>query len=192
MSQVIIAGDTSGTITLQAPAVSGSTTLTLPALTGTVLTNKTAGTVLQVVNFQTGAVATGTTSIPRDNTIPQITEGNEYMSLAITPTNVNNKLKIDVVFNYAHDNGTNNAVQLALFQDSTSNALAAVQDQINTDHFSQLVLIHYMTAGTVSATTFKVRAGANSTGTLTFNGQQGSRFMGGVMASSITITEITA
>jgi len=37
MSQVIIAGDTSGTITLQAPAVSGSTTLTLPAATGNVL-----------------------------------------------------------------------------------------------------------------------------------------------------------
>ena len=37
MSQVVIAGDTSGTITLQAPAVSGSTTLTLPAATGTVM-----------------------------------------------------------------------------------------------------------------------------------------------------------
>ena len=37
MSQVIIAGDTSGTITLQAPAVSGSTTLTLPAATGTMM-----------------------------------------------------------------------------------------------------------------------------------------------------------
>jgi hypothetical protein len=38
MSQVVIAGDTSGTITLQAPAVSGSNVLTLPANTGTVLT----------------------------------------------------------------------------------------------------------------------------------------------------------
>ena len=37
MSQVIIAGDTSGTITLQAPAVSGSTTITLPAATGTMM-----------------------------------------------------------------------------------------------------------------------------------------------------------
>jgi hypothetical protein len=37
MSSVVISGDTSGTITLQAPAVSGSTTLTLPAVTGTVM-----------------------------------------------------------------------------------------------------------------------------------------------------------
>jgi hypothetical protein len=36
MASVVIAGDTSGTVTLQAPAVAGSTTLTLPATTGTV------------------------------------------------------------------------------------------------------------------------------------------------------------
>ena len=39
MSGVIIAGDTSGSVTLQAPAVSGSTVLTLPAQTGTVMVN---------------------------------------------------------------------------------------------------------------------------------------------------------
>jgi hypothetical protein len=37
MSSVVISGDTSGSVTLQAPAVSGTTTLTLPATTGNVL-----------------------------------------------------------------------------------------------------------------------------------------------------------
>lgn len=37
MSSVVIAGDTSGAITLAAPAVAGSNTLTLPAATGTIL-----------------------------------------------------------------------------------------------------------------------------------------------------------
>jgi len=41
MSSVVIAGDTSGTVTLQAPAVSGSTVLTLPATSGTMLTTAT-------------------------------------------------------------------------------------------------------------------------------------------------------
>lgn len=38
MSSVVISGDTSGTITLQAPAVAGTTTLTLPATTATLAT----------------------------------------------------------------------------------------------------------------------------------------------------------
>ena len=38
MSSVIIAGNTSGSVTLAAPDVAGTTTLTLPATSGTVLT----------------------------------------------------------------------------------------------------------------------------------------------------------
>lgn len=38
MSSVVIAGDTSGSITLNAPAIAGTTTLTLPSTSGTVLT----------------------------------------------------------------------------------------------------------------------------------------------------------
>jgi len=34
MSSVVISGDTSGAITLSAPAVSGTNTITLPAVTG--------------------------------------------------------------------------------------------------------------------------------------------------------------
>lgn len=37
MSSVVISGDTSGAITLSAPAVAGTNTITLPAQTGTVL-----------------------------------------------------------------------------------------------------------------------------------------------------------
>jgi len=37
MSSVVISGDTSGQVTLAAPAVAGSNTLTLPAATGNIL-----------------------------------------------------------------------------------------------------------------------------------------------------------
>jgi hypothetical protein len=43
MSSLVISGDTSGTVTLQAPAVAGTTVLTLPATSGTVITT-TSGT----------------------------------------------------------------------------------------------------------------------------------------------------
>lgn len=39
MSSIVISGDTSGSVTLQAPAVAGSAVITLPAITGTITLN---------------------------------------------------------------------------------------------------------------------------------------------------------
>jgi len=148
------------------------------------------GSVVQVVNFQTGTVSTGTTTIPNDDTIPQNGEGDQYMTLAITPKSATNKLKIDVVLILA----STTASALgggALFQDATAGALAASFDctsssasQPSTHSFT-----HWMTSGTASSTTFNVRAGFTA-GTTTFNGLGAGRKYGGALASSITITEI--
>jgi hypothetical protein len=171
--------------------LNGSTGITFPvaAASGPAL-QASSSRVVQVVNYQTGAVATGTTAIPIDDTIPQNTEGTEFMTLAITPTNTNNKLVIQVVLQLSNTVDAN--LGLALFQDSTANALAAqgFRQDVGTG-FSILSLTYYMTAGTTSATTFKARAGAGS-GTYTFNGASGARIFGGVMSSSITIMEIAA
>lgn len=150
------------------------------------------GRLVQMVNTLTGAVATGTTTTPNDDTIPQITEGDEYMTLAITPKNTANRLVIQVVLHLA--NSATDFMTGALFQDSTAPALAAGQARISTanNYPFQLNFIHEMAAGTISATTFRVRAGNAAAGTTTFNGQSGGRIMGGVMASSITILEIAA
>ena len=59
MSSVVIAGDTSGTITLNAPAVSGTTTLTLPTTSGTVLASGTAVTAAQGGTGLTSAGSNG-------------------------------------------------------------------------------------------------------------------------------------
>lgn len=150
------------------------------------------GKIVQIVNFQTGAINTGTTNFPEDDTIPQITEGNEWMTLAITPTSATNKLKIDVVVHQSTNGCSHN--QVALFQDSTANALA-VGFFTDTHYNNQMYCIaftYYMTAGTTSSTTFKVRGGNGGGGTATFNGIGGSRKFGGVLSSSITITEIAS
>ena len=147
--------------------------------------------VLQVVNFQTGTLATGTTTIPNDNTIPQITEGSEFMTLAITPTNTASTLLIDVFF--FGSNSVANDVVVALFQNTTANALAAAS--VFVDNATARVVVsfrHKMTAGTVSATTFKVRAGSSTAGTIVLNGSGITQRFGGVAASSITITEYAA
>jgi len=64
MSSVVISGDTSGAITLAAPAVAGTNTISLPASTGTVLTTGSPqpGGVVQVVNAAYGTTYFSTTS----------------------------------------------------------------------------------------------------------------------------------
>ena len=178
-------GDGSGDLTIQQNGV------LVNKITSNGLTYRGTGSVLQVVNYQTGAVATGAGTIPQDNTIPQITEGTEYMTLAITPTSATSKLRIDVVVNGAAS--ASNSYLVALFQDSTVNALAAINHNVAANNVAvDAKFTHYMTSGTTNSTTFRVRAGCATAGTFTFNGQSAGQLMGGVMASSITITEIAA
>lgn len=150
------------------------------------------GIVVQVVRTQTGAVSTGTTTIPYDDTIPQITEGDEYMTLAITPKSTTNILVIQVIVQLASSVADN--LTTAIFQDSTANALAAIgQNNISTAGAAFcMVVTHSMPAATTSSTTFRVRAGGSQAGTRTFNGSAGVRRYGGVTVSSITITEYKA
>ena len=143
---------------------------------------------IQIVNTPNGSLATGTTTIPFDDTIPQNTEGNEYMTCAITPTNASSTLEIDVL--WCGSSSTSNYMAACLFQDSTANALAVSWNSLFQANAPTLITIKYlMTAGTTSATTFKVRAGGLTAGTTSFNGFAGSRYFGGVMASRITIKE---
>ena len=144
----------------------------------------------QIQTFQTGAVATGNTVLPFDNTIPQITEGDQYMSLSITPTNVNSTLEIDVEFLGGGSVSLSAGMAVALFQDSNVNALAACPlASITNNTIGLFALKHTLTAGSLSTTTFKVRAGCGGAGTTTFNGQSAAQFMGGIAASRITIKE---
>lgn len=148
---------------------------------------------VQRTNTQFSAVATGTTTLPSDDTIPQNTEGVQWMTHSHTPKNSSNILVIEAVVNQQSGNTASfNYLQAALFQDSTANALAAVGYAINADRGSQLVIRHVMTAGTTSATTFKVRGASDGAGTFTFNGVSSARRYGGVNASSISVTEYTA
>lgn len=145
---------------------------------------------VQLVSTQTGAVATGTTQIPFDDTIPQNTEGDEYLSQGITPNDTGNQLIIEAKVCLASSTGGTNPT-IALFQDSTANALCAMTHQIpSVNDQIELSLRFKMAAGTTSSTTFKIRVGTDAAGTTTINGVVGARKLGGVLISSLTITEV--
>lgn len=179
-----------------AQAQTGNITYTIPAADGTsgqFLSTNGSGTLLwassKVVQIQKATsttAATTTSRIPNDNTIPQNTEGAEYLTLAITPTSSTNRLLIE--FN-GYGIGAAN-VSLALFQDTTANALAAISASGGSVQ-GAMALRHEMAAGTTSATTFKIRFGRSGTsGTATMLGDtSGVNLYGGVDMAVLTITE---
>ena len=84
---IVLVGSTSGSITLQEPAVAGTTVLTLPAVTGTVLTDTSpkVGNVIQVVS----AVMTGGIFSTTSTSFVDV-----GFSATITPTSASSRILI--------------------------------------------------------------------------------------------------
>jgi hypothetical protein len=132
----------------------------------------------------------GTTVFATADTIPQNTAGDQYLSQAITPTSSANVLEIagHAVFSI---NGGGSREGIALFQDSTANALTgAYVDIAGANNSYEMDLQHEMMAGTLSATTFKIRMGNAAGNGTQFNGLSGARTLGGVANSFIKLREI--
>lgn len=147
--------------------------------------------VSQVENF-TGTVATGTTSIPNDNTIPQITEGDQYMSQAITPTSAANVLNVEAQGVFSHSSAVR--LIMALFQDAGANALATVSQVVSSTTLmlpSTRLAYAGLAAGTAS-TTFRIRAGGTTGATMTFNGEVGGALFNGTLNSYLRVRELMA
>ena len=162
---------------------------------GGTLTNCTgypasAGSMIQAVEATPiVTVVTCSTAIPYDDSIPQNTEGDEVITVTVTPTSATNRLRIEFDAGQAGIS-TTGRVMSALFQDDTANALAANALATGYDGFS-LRLSHEMAAGTTSATTFKIRVGVTSGLTAYINSNNaGSRIFGGVAAARLRVTEI--
>lgn len=147
------------------------------------------GKILQMVFVQDGEVDTGTIIVFDDDTIPQNTEGNEFMTLAITPLSATSNLVIEIVINIA--GSSNSQIISSLFVDSVADAL--VSSTVHTESMNQPLFLnfkHVVPSLSTSVRTYKVRAGMIDVGTVTFNGESGTRRFGGVLASSIVINEV--
>lgn len=146
--------------------------------------------VLQRVRYQTSANATTQVTMPFDNTVPQITEGTQFMSINFTPRKADSRLVIDALFNGMGYGSSGWYLIVAIFQDTTPDAIvsgavhgtAANQTRI-------LPLSIEVPASSVAPRTYSVRAGC-SAGGMGFNGlNAGSYNLGGTVHSHITVTE---
>jgi hypothetical protein len=113
MSSVIIAGDTSGSVTLNAPAVAGTTTLTLPNTSGTMITtgNIPTGSVVQVVNATYSTQVTNNTGTYADT----------GLTASITPSSASNKILVLITQSSVGKNTgiLSSALAIKLVRDST-------------------------------------------------------------------------
>lgn len=159
------------------------------SLAATVGGGNQAGQVVGFVDFNAVIVASGTTVVPNDDSKPENDEGDEYYSIPYTPTNVNNKLIINIYFQGSIS--TENAYIVGLFQDATVEAINAVKCNVsNNGVINPVPLRHSMTAATTTEIIFKVRAGPVGAATLTMNGESSARILGGGTVSSISVMEI--
>lgn len=151
-----------------------------------------AGKIVQVVNASIATVVTCSTAMVVDNTIPQNTEGNEVVTVSITPTSSTNTLLIKGFASFG-SNSSGPSVW-SICQDSTADAIAAgFGSYVITNEQGFLIPFHKMAAGTTSSTTFKLRAGGPSGVTLYVNGTAGTstRSFGGVQNAWIEVWEVT-
>ena len=108
MSEIVIAGNTSGSVTIAAPDVAGTTTLTLPASTGTLATTAdipAGGKILQVLQ----TVKTDTFSTSSNSWVDWT-----GMSVTITPTSATSKFYITLTSGVSND--TANSFQYVKLQ----------------------------------------------------------------------------
>jgi hypothetical protein len=176
---IVLLGSTSGSITLQEPAVAGTTVLDLPAVSGTILTTTSpkVGNVLQVVN------ATYNVEVGNATT----TYADTGLSVSITPTSSSSKILVLVTQTDVQSPSVA-GVKLQLLRGASSILVFGgyIGDNGSTNVSASASAVYLDSPATTSSTTYKTQ----------FARQRGSGTVyvqnGGVGYSTITLMEIAA
>ena len=157
---------------------------------------KLAGDLVQTVFTSNSANTVISATIPADSTAPQITEGTQVLSAAITPTSATSILQVEAAVHASELTNVGDSIIAALFRDAGASAVAAsfiggMNGGANHLTSGTAVIRYRVVAGSTAATTFTVRAG-NNAGSMTLNVTHQNINLGGMIASTLTVTEIQA
>ena len=198
--------------TLNQAAVSGLTTVSTPTFAGIVLSGSPSlgyvwtcsngttgagawaspgavpsGSVVQVVNYQRQDEVTCSTAVPLNNSSRVATEGDQVLTVAITPKSNSNKLKIDVCLQVGSDDSSYCAILL-----DGSTVLATQRAKTYNNFTSSMSFSFWITSPGTSAKTYNVRLGGTTANTYLNKDSVNGSLDNGKLISSITITEIAA
>jgi len=145
---------------------------------------------LQQVRTVSVAPANTAAIIPADNTIPQIGEGTELITVTITPKSAASTLMVEFYCPLV-GNAVNQYNTFALFRDAGANALTAgMTTVIGVSYSTDFSLKFYVASGAAVATTFRIRYGTTAGTIHVLESQDGTITFGGVPQLSLTVTEI--
>jgi hypothetical protein len=149
----------------------------------------TARRLFQTLSTSTSSMITCSTAIPDDNTIPQITEGDQILSLSITPTTSTSLIEIII-----HANGTSGigASMMTLFSDiASSNALQTTYFSSVSSSAVNANLYYNISSASTTTRTYSVRVGPAS-GTMYINGSGGNQRFNGTANTWMQIIETSS
>ena len=149
-----------GTLTSTNVSVASSVTASTFHGNGAGVTNASGGILLRKSAYTISRQSISNNEFPRDDTIPQISEGTQFFSQAYTPSTANCDLYIFCTAKIAESSNVADQNGMALFINDSTDALRVVTDYASGGygHGSYLTLYHKMASWGVSAKTFSLRA----------------------------------
>jgi len=181
----VTAGKLAGTLDL-----SGKT-LTMPA--GFWVAQAPSGAVLQTKRATYATSASLTSLIAVSDAIPQVTDGTQILSLAITPV-VSTSIIRAVFTGWAGASSTK-LIVAALFRSGSNDAQAVTMAYSDGGNKTTQLVLDFAHAPGAGETTYSVRVGMESSGgSFRLNGgaSAGTRYFGGAAAATLTLQEIKA
>jgi hypothetical protein len=202
---IVLVGSTSGSITLQEPAVAGTTVLDLPAVSGTFITTASSGQSIPKAALPTGSVlqVVSTTKTDTFSTASTTFTDVTGLSASITPTSSSSKIFVIVSMSCTGISGVFSA-QARLMRGSTA---IAVGDSAGSRTQASLmweggqeanfgISVTFLDSpATTSSTTYKMQLRTNSGANTTFVNRATSDVDSSAYArtvSTITVMEIAA
>ena len=130
-------------------------------------------------------------AIPLDDTIPQVGEGTQILSAAITPKSASNRVRVRFQ-GQVYSAGAAVNVVAALFVNGGADAVRATLVSTGGAGFASPVVLEYEhVPGATSAHTYTVRIGSQLAAAIRMNGSA-SRLFGGSSAATICVEEYAA
>lgn len=147
---------------------------------------------IEIANTELAALTTlgtYTTAVPADDTIPQVTEGDQALSGTYAPISATSQLRVRFEGTVGCDAGGARAVAISLYQGAGTDAIGSTYVEPSAGFLVAASFeVWVPSPGAGVATTFSLRVGPG-TGTAYLNGTNTFRFLGGALRSSLRLSE---